>query len=126
EETLARRLRRTFDGDRRAQTFQGLDGPLPLTCLLFRMIVIIPRLLIAAPRSEEVVDDHEYFVGDSQRCLLLADTYFETAKGAAQEGWRFPGAPGTLHQDAAEVPISLTRFAAVPLPRTLMVPGTHP
>jgi len=45
--------------------------------------VIIPRLLITAPRREEVIDDHKYFVGDSQRSLLLADTYFETPKGAA-------------------------------------------
>src|SRR5262249_13354229 len=109
-----------------AQSFHGLDGPLPLACLLFRVTVIIPRLLITAPRREEVIDDHKYFVGDSQRRLLLADTYFETPKGAAQEGGRFPGAPGTLHQDPAQITIPLTRFAGVPFARTLMVPGTDP
>jgi hypothetical protein len=61
-----------------------------------------------------MVDDHEYFVGDGQRSLLLADTYFETPKGAPQEGGRFPSAPGTLHQDPAEVAIPFARFAVVP------------
>jgi hypothetical protein len=72
-----------------------------------------------------MVDDHENFVGDSQRRLLLADTHFETPKGASEEGGRFPGAPGTLHQDPAQGAIPLARFAAVPFAGTLMVPGTY-
>ena len=124
--TPARRLRGTLDRDRIAQAFQGFDSPLPLACLLSRVPLIVPRLLITGPQSEEMVDDHEYFVGDGQRSLLLADPYFEPPKGAAQEGGRFPGAPGTLHQDATEVAIPLARFAAVPFASTLMVPGTDP
>src|SRR5215468_10607609 len=77
-------------------------------------------------RSEEMVDDHEDFVGDSQRRLLLANAHLETPKGTAQEGRRFPGTPGTLHQDAAEVAIPLARFAVVPFARTLVIPGTDP
>jgi hypothetical protein len=73
-----------------------------------------------------MVDDHEDFVGDGQRGLFLADPYFKPTKGAAQESGCFPGAPGTLHQDPAEVAIPLARFAAVPFAGTLMVPGTHP
>ena len=60
-------------------------------------------------QSEEMVDDHEYFVGDSQRRFLLANTHLETPKGASEEGGRFPGPPGTLHQDPAEVAIPLAR-----------------
>src|SRR5215831_13627055 len=114
----------TLDGDRIAQAFQGFESPLPLACLLSWVPLIVPGLLITGPRSEKMVDDHKNFVGDSQCSLLLADTHFETPKGAAQEGGRFPGAPGTLHQDSAEVTIPLARFAAVPFPGTLMVPGT--
>jgi hypothetical protein len=73
-----------------------------------------------------MVDDHEYFVGDSQRSLLLAKTHFETPKGASQEGGRFPGAPGTLHHDSAQGAIPLARFAAVSFARILMIPETHP
>src|SRR5262249_50160448 len=100
------------------------ESPLPFACLLSRVILIVPRLLIRGPQREKMVDDHEYFVGDGQRRLLLTDTYFETPKGAPQEGGRFPSAPGTLHQDPAEVAIPLTRFASVPFPGTLMVPWT--
>jgi len=91
DETPARQLRGPLDRDCIAQAFQGLDGPLPLAGLLFRVTVIIPRLLITAPRREEGIDDHKYFVGDSQRRLLLADAYCETPKGTAQEGGRLPG-----------------------------------
>jgi hypothetical protein len=50
---------------------------------------------------------------------------FETPKGAPQEGGRFPSAPGTWHQDPAQIAIPLARFAAVPFPGTLMVPWTY-
>jgi len=123
---LARRLRRTFDGDRIAQAFQGFDRPLPFACLLSRVPLIVPRLLITGPLRKEVVDDHEYFVGDGQRRCLLPETHFETPKGATQEGRRFPGISGTLHQDPTEVAIPLARFATVAFPGTLMVPGTDP
>jgi hypothetical protein len=72
EALLARLLRRALDSHRIAQAFQGLDGPLSLSCLLFGVTVIIPRLLITAPRSEKVVDDHEKLVGNGERSLLLA------------------------------------------------------
>jgi hypothetical protein len=52
----ARQLRGPLDRDRIAQAFQGLDGPLPLACLLFWVTVILSRLLITGPRSEEMVD----------------------------------------------------------------------
>jgi hypothetical protein len=71
-----------------------------------------------------MVDDHENFVGDSQRGLLLADTHFETPKGASEESGRFPGAPGTLHQDPAEGAIPLARCASIPFAGTLMVSWT--
>jgi hypothetical protein len=73
-----------------------------------------------------MVNDHEYFVGDGERRFLLTETYFETSKGAAQEGGRFPRAPGTLHQDPAQGAIPFARFAAVPFAGTLMVPRTDP
>src|SRR5262245_36150371 len=73
-----------------------------------------------------MVDDHEYFVGDSQRRLLLAQTHLETPKGASEEGGRFPGTPGTLHQDPAEVAIPLARFASISFASTLVIPGTDP
>src|SRR5215471_11037950 len=117
----AQRLRRTFDSNCIAQAFQGFDCPLPLACLLSWVPLIVPRLLITGPQSEEMVDDHEYVVGDGERRLLLADAHFETSKGASEEGGRFPGAPSTLHQDPVEVAIPLTRFATVPFPGTLMV-----
>ena len=98
EETPARRLRRTFDGDRIAQAFQGFDRPVPLACLLSWVPLIVPGLLITGPQSEEMVDDHEDFVGDSQRRFLLVQTHLETSKGTAQEGRRFPGTPGPLHK----------------------------
>ena len=65
------------DGHRIAQTFQGLDGPLPLSCLLLRVTVIIPRLLITAPHSEEVIDDHENCVGDGERNLSSPRAAFD-------------------------------------------------
>ena len=119
-------LRRALDDHGIAEAFQGFDRPLPLAYLLFRVPVIIPRLLITAPRSKEVIDDHKYFVGDSQRRLLLAEPYFETPKGAAQESRRFPGAPGTWHQDPAEIAIPLTRFAAVRFTALSWFPGQTP
>src|SRR5262249_9748937 len=73
-----------------------------------------------------MVDDHEYVVGDSQRRLLLAQTHLETPQGASEEGGRFPGTPGTWHQDPAEVAIPLARFASISFARTLVIPGTHP
>jgi hypothetical protein len=102
DETPAWQLRSTLDRDCIAQAFQGFDSPLPLACLLFRIPLLVPGLLITGPRSEEMVDEHEYFVGDGQRGLFLADPSFKPTKGAAQEGGGFPGAPGTLHQDPAE------------------------
>jgi hypothetical protein len=99
---------------------------LPLAGLLSWVPLIVPGLLLTGPQSEERVDDHEYFVGDSQRSLLLTDPHFETPKGASQEGRRFPSAPGTWHQDATEVAIPLARFASVPFAGTLMVPRTSP
>ena len=121
---LAPLLRRVFDGDRLAQAFQGFDRPLPLAGLLSRVPLIVPGLLLTRPQSEQMVDDHENFVGDSQRGLLLADTHFETPKGPSEEGGRFPGTPGTLYQDSAEGAIPLARFAAVPFTGTLMVSWT--
>ena len=104
-------LRRALNDHGIAEAFQGFDRPLPLAYLLSRIPLIVPRLLITAPRSEKVVDDHEYFVGDGQRRLLLAEPHFKPPKGASQEGGRFPGAPGTLHQDPTQGAIPLTRFA---------------
>ena len=121
---LAPLLRRAFDGNRIAQAFQGFDRPLPLACLLSRVPLIVSGLLITRPQSEEMVDDHENFVGDSQRGLLLADTHFETPKGTSEEGGRFPGTPGTLYQDPAEVAIPLARFASISFASTLVIPGT--
>jgi hypothetical protein len=71
-----------------------------------------------------MVDDHENFVGDGQRSLLLPEAHFETPKGTSQEGRRFPSAPGTLHQDPAEGAIPLARFASVAFAGALMVPWT--
>src|SRR5262249_30232779 len=45
-------------------------------------------------------------------------------KGPSEEGGRFPGPPGTLYQDPAEVAITLARFAAVPFTGTFMVSWT--
>src|SRR5262249_8540801 len=89
----------------------------------------VKKLLVGylqGPQSEEMVDDHEYFVGDGSRRFLLADAHLETPKGTAQEGRRFLGTPGTLHPDSAEVAIPLARFAMVPFARTLVIPGTDP
>ena len=97
---------------------------MPFACLLSRVLLIVPRLLIRGPQREKMGDDHADCVGDGQRRLLLPETYCETPQGAPQEGGRFPGAPGTLHQDPAEGAIPLARCAAVPFPRTLMVPRT--
>jgi hypothetical protein len=122
----AQQLRGTLNRDRIAQAFEGFESPLPLACLLFWVPLIVPRLLITGPRGKEMVDDHENFVGDGQRRLLLAQTHFETSKGASEEGGRFPATPGTWHEDPAQGAIPLARFAAVPFARTLLVPGTHP
>src|SRR4030095_8002828 len=106
-------LRGTFDRDRIAQAVQGFDRPLPLACLLSWVPLIVPGLLITGPQSQEMVDDHQDFVGNSQRRLLLPQTHLETPKGAAEEGGRFPGTPGTLPQDPAEGAIPLARFASI-------------
>jgi hypothetical protein len=60
DETPARQLRGTLNRDRIAQAFQGFDRPLSLACLLSGIVLIVPRLLITGPRSEKMVDDHEY------------------------------------------------------------------
>ena len=78
-------------GDRIAQAFEGFESPLPSRASCLRVILIVPRLLIRGPQREKMVDDHEYFVGNGQRRLLLTDTDFETPKGASEEGGRFPG-----------------------------------
>ena len=94
---LAQQLRGTLNRDRIAQAFEGFESPLPLACLLFWVPLIVSRLLITGPRGKEMVADHENFVGDGQRRLLLAQTHFETSKGASEEGGCLPGTPGTLH-----------------------------
>ena len=123
--TPAQPLRGTLKGDRRAQAFEGFESPLPFACLLSRVLLIVPRLLIRGPPREKMVDDHEYFVGDGQRSLLLANAYLETPKGAPQEGGRFPSAPGTWHQDPAQIAIPLARFASGPFAGPLMVPRPY-
>src|SRR5215475_14046174 len=60
---------------------EAFESPLPFACLLSWVILIVPRLLIRGPQREKMVDDHEYFVGDGQRSLLLANAYLETPKG---------------------------------------------
>ena len=122
--TPAQQLRGTLKDDRIAKAFEALrarcrSAP-PVSGYTDRTEP--PH---KCPQHEKMVDDHEYFVGDGQRSLLLTDPHFETPKGASQEGGRFPSAPGTWHQDSAEVAIPLARFASVPFPGTLMVPGTY-
>ena len=54
-----RLLRRARDRHSIAQAFQGFESPLPRACLLSWVPLIVPRLLITGPQSEERGDDHE-------------------------------------------------------------------
>ena len=59
--------------------YRQVGVPITDSALLPQVTVIIPRLLITSPRSEEMVDDHQNFVGDGERSLLLANASLETA-----------------------------------------------
>jgi len=123
--TLAQRLRGTLQGDRIAQAFEDFESPCAFACLLSRVLLIVPRLLIRGPQREEMGDDHEHCVGAGQRRFLLTDPYCETPEGAPQAGGRFPSAPGPWHQDPAQGAMPLARFASGPFAGPLMVPRPY-
>ena len=53
-----------------AKPFEGLHRPLALLCLLSRLEVRVPCLLIERPLGKEVLGDHQDFVSYCQ-CRFL-------------------------------------------------------
>lgn len=99
-------LRHVLQGHLIPEAFKGLHRPLLLLVLLSRLEVLVPCLLIERPLSEEVIDDHQNFMGDGHGGFLAPQAPFETPERPAQIGRRFAGAPGTLYQDPSEIPVA--------------------
>jgi hypothetical protein len=81
----------TSQSDVVAEALQGLNGAFLLAFLLSVLQAIVPRLLIARPLAEEVVDHHQNFLRDGHRRFLAPEAPFKTPKRVSEEGWGFAG-----------------------------------
>ena len=108
------RLCHMLQGDVIAKPFEGLHRPLALLCLLSRLEVRVPCLLIERPLGKKVIDDHQDFVSSCQCRFLSSETPVQSPERLTQKRWRCARRPGALHQHPSEIaipfPLRLSRF----------------
>src|SRR5438876_5888793 len=84
--------------------------------------VVAPEFTIRLAVPQDVVDDDEDAVGDSDYGLLIAAPLDEAAVLGGEVGVAFPyGAAGTLDEGLAQGAVGVAGAAAQPLARALMV-----